>query len=169
MPVLANVDRFVYAQRPGMMQLARKLRVAEHDVEDVVQNAFLKFVANYDPQKGTSPETYIFNCLKWEVKQHFDKTRRPKSEVYRPIYGLDLTRVPAVQTEFTDVHTSLLKSSLVRTGKQLSRPQRRVLDLLIKGFSPKDIAKALDTTYGGVAQHIRRIRQVIAPILAEVE
>ncbi|MBI4009540.1 RNA polymerase sigma factor [Candidatus Roizmanbacteria bacterium] len=115
------------------------------DVEDIVQNTFLKFyraIQKFDVERPVLP--YLFQIAKNELKMHW----RAKKNTLK----LD----EAIATE--DEVDYFEKGEIEKILSKLPFEQKKALELVGDGYSYKEIAKQLERPLNTVRTIIRRAR-----------
>jgi len=115
------------------------------EAEDLVQNVFISFykaIERFDEKKKILP--YLFEIAKNELKMYYRSHKETVTLDDQIGYG---------QTEETLYQTD--KAALL---KELNKEQKNIMQMLIDGYSYKDIATKLHKPLNTTRTLIRRIR-----------
>ena len=144
-----------------------KSRLCDSDItDDLAQEAaigFLNAVRSYDPSKGASFHTYADRCIENAL---ISEIRRYLSVSNSAIDCHEQLDDAAISSSYYMDSSSKDPEGLVLDGESasavysgLSKLERSVLELRLKGMSYEDISKKLGISAKSVDNAIQRVRQ----------
>lgn len=143
-----EIDYFTFIVKKYTNQihnyLLKKLSNSD-DVDDIVQNSFLKFyksIRNFDFERPVIP--YLFQIAKNELKMYW----RSKKNTLK----LDETIATSDEADYFE------KGDINKILKRLPLEQKKALRLVGDGYSYKEIARELERPINTIRTIIRRAR-----------
>lgn len=165
LPLVAGGDRQAIRaciERYGglVWSLARRARLAEDEVEDVVQDIFVALWSNagrFDPRIASEATFVAMIARRRIIDQRRRKQRRPETEMYDSQRSTSTLPPPEVGAE---------AAQAARALEQLRPEQRQVLLLTAcQGLSHEEVANTTGMPLGTVKAHARRglmrVREVL--------
>ncbi len=146
--------------------------------KDLYQEALLGFtdaLNRYDEQKDASLPTFITLCVERRIKIILRMHNNSKSKLLSDAISLDDESTALKQIEDTKDKDPLLSITDQEEAKELdnqillslSQSEKEVYNLLVKGFSIKEIVTILNKNYKQIDNTIQRIKEKIKNILAK--
>ena len=146
--------------------LARFLSSSQ-DIEDVVQESYLKALSAEQKQEITSPKAFLFRIARNEALKELQKKSRRITDY------LDDLDIPESTTEVSIEDSSISKQrfGLFCESALEMPPKCRKAFLMCKvyGYSYKEIASHLDISVSGVEKHIARGLEICSNYVDKVE
>lgn len=137
---------------------------ARHDVEEVVQDTFVRAFASLDSFRGDSSlRTWLFTIARRLVldRRRAERRRGEQVEVHDDDVRTEYDSLDVVVADET-------RRRLEAAMKKLSPTQREVFTLRVsEGLSYKEIADAVDTTEGAARVHYHNAMRAIKEFLDE--
>jgi len=134
--------------------LARFLSSTQ-DIEDVVQESYLKALSAEKKQMISSPKAFLFRIARNEALKELQKKSRRITDY---LEELDMSESATTETIVEDANISKQRFGLFCESALEMTPRCRKAFLMCKvyGFSYKEIASHLGISVSGVEKHIAR-------------
>lgn len=140
---------------------------SSQDIEDVVQESYLKALCAEQKKEITSPKAFLFRIARNEALKELQKKSRRITDY------LDDLDIPESSTEISIEDSSIAKQrfGLFCESALEMPPKCRKAFLMCKvyGFSYKEIASHLDISVSGVEKHIARGLEICSNYVDKVE
>lgn len=132
----------------------------EEEFRALINLEFEVLCAKYNPHRGVDFPGYIKNMLKWNLLSSISKQRKEENLYYRPDeYDTDYL------TMYTDKKNLLsCEGNYVVSGDGmgvLTDYDKKLIGLVIKGLTPKEIAQILDMKIKEVIEDIEYLTEFI--------
>jgi len=156
-PMAPNVEKFetfLHSQMSNLVSWGSFKGLPKEQAEDVAQNAVIRFLRHYDPEK-TKPKTFLYFCMNLEIYEHKRKLRskesggRPTSVPTTHLDPETLTKLSDARgnvnlpTVFDNFSTENTKSLLTKLGQVLTQRELLVFCLKALGYSESSIIKLI--------------------------
>ena len=146
--------------------ISNSANVSESEKDDIYQEGLIglyKAAVTFDPQRGASFSTYATLCIKHNIYSSVRVYFSKKNDPVRFGSPLDETIAEQCPDLCTEPEKLLIEKESLRIIKEsidssLSKYERQVFKLFLKGLSYEEIAKLLSTTPKSVDNAIQRIR-----------
>lgn len=174
---MSNRDRFEGSQpeaalaklmtgyMPYIQKRASRVRVAGLEKDDLVQEGLMglfRAIQTFDETQGASFSTYAITCINngiaTAVKQAMRKKHLPLTE-YLPLPDEGNGAVGADSPEDLTIAGEDYAALLHKINDELTKLERDVLALYLKGYDYVAAAKRLDTTPKSVDNALQRARR----------
>ncbi|MDD4075611.1 MAG: RNA polymerase sigma factor [Eubacteriales bacterium] len=140
---------------------------SRHDAEDLFSSVFLKItehIGDYDPQKAAY-STWVYTITQNTVRDYFRRSMGKKDT--------ELNEELPIPDLHADVEDKILRGEMLeKLAQALEQLPQRERDVIIlryyKGFSPKEIADALDISYAN-ARYLQSVTLKKMRLLLEAE
>ena len=140
---------------------------SSQDIEDVVQESYLKALCAEQKKEITSPKAFLFRIARNEALKELQKKSRRITDY------LDDLDIPESSTEISIEDSSIAKQrfGLFCESALEMPPKCRKAFLMCKvyGFSYKEIASHLDISVSGVEKHIARGLEICSNYVDKAE
>jgi RNA polymerase sigma-70 factor (ECF subfamily) len=153
----AQIAEFYTAVRPSMVSALRYRRLAVEDIEDIIQEVFLRLLVR--SPKNLDADTVRFWLLRVARNLATDIQRSGGRCPFDQIETFDsvISIMPSRDPNPEELYHYAEKWQRVRDGLAMLTPrQRHAIDLRITGLSCKEIAERLKSTPHSVEELIRR-------------
>ena len=155
---------------PYIQKKAARVRVVGLETDDLMQEGLMglfRAIQTYQSAEGASFATYAKTCIdngiRTAVKQASRKKHLPLA-AYLPLSeeegSADGSASPEERTIADEEYAALLQ----KIHQELSRLERDVLALYLKGYDYVAVAKRLDTTPKSVDNALQRARRKLKPV-----
>jgi RNA polymerase sigma-70 factor (ECF subfamily) len=160
----ARFERLVHEHHDFVWRCARRLGVRPGDLDDVVQEVFLKAARNLD--SITHERGFLFRTCAFAAAHARRSVQRRREVVDEELVGAELDG--AANPEET-VETNQQREQLQKMLDALPLELREVFVLSeLERFSKQEVAQALDLPPGTAASRLRRAREEFMVIAARV-
>ncbi len=160
----AALAKLMAGYMPYIQKRAARTRVTGLEKDDLVQEGLLglfRAIQTYEEQGGASFSTYasacINNAMATAVKQATRKKHLPLNE-YLPLPEGE-AQAAADSPEETAIARENYVALLQKINGELSKLEKNVLALYLKGYDYAAVAKRLDTTPKSVDNALQRARR----------
>jgi RNA polymerase sigma factor (sigma-70 family) len=143
-------ERLYRERRRYLLRIAVRNAASEADAEEAVQDAFLAFVCEYEPESGAPPLAWITLATKrrcWRLRDAAHLDRRvfalPGTSHEEPTGVID--RRPADPTPLCERHAE--RAEARARLADLKPDERRTLILLAAGYSYREVGQITGFTY----------------------
>lgn len=128
---------------------------SSHDIEDVVQDSYLKALCAEKKQEITSPKAFLFRIARNEALKELRKKSRRITDY---IDELDMPEPSTLEAPVEDSSIAKQRLGLFCQSALEMTPRCRKAFLMCKvyGYSYKEIASHLGISVSGVEKHIAR-------------
>ena len=159
-----------YADMRGVLMrfAARYFRKSPHDVEDVVQDAFLKAIEADRRRSVRSPEAYLFEATKNLALNAVEKkSYRLTDTIGDLLPETVMSQTPSVEDQFE----ARERFELFCLAVQKLPPKRREAFVLrrVYGFSQKEVAEKMGVSLKTVEAHLAKAITQCAAYMEELE
>ncbi len=139
-----------------------------HDIEDVVQDSYLKALCAEKNQEIHSPKAFLFRIARNEA---FKELRKKSRRITDYIEELDLPEDVTSDTSVEDLSIAKQRLGLFCQSALEMTPRCRKVFLMCKvyGFSYKEIASQLGISVSGVEKHVARGLEICNAYVDRVE
>lgn len=139
-----------------------------HDIEDVVQDSYLKALCAEKNQVIHSPKAFLFRIARNEALKGLRKKSRRITDY---IEELDIPEASTSETSVEDLNIAKQRLGLFCQSALEMTPRCRKVFLMCKvyGFSYKEIASQLDISVSGVEKHVARGLEICNAYVDRVE
>lgn len=150
-----SIEHVYGEQRTSLAGFLRRFFDSSHDVEDMLQEVFLKAYRAERSTKIKHPKAFLF-----KVAKHLSINKRKMDQGHRTDNMADLDTL-AVIDNGTDVEAlTINQDRLERALKEIDRLSPRVREVFvlrkIQGYSQREIAQHLGIAESTVEKHIAR-------------
>ncbi|MBN9159916.1 MAG: sigma-70 family RNA polymerase sigma factor [Myxococcales bacterium] len=160
----ARFERLVHEHHDFVWRCARRLGVRTGDLDDVVQEVFLKAARNLD--SITHERGFLFRACAFAAAHARRSVQRRREVVDDELVGAELDG--AANPEET-VETNQQREQLQRMLDALPTELREVFVLFeLENFTKPEVAQALNLPPGTAASRLRRAREEFMIIAARV-
>lgn len=166
----AIAERLFAEQRPQLLRIARRNSATGEDAEEALQDAFVLFIAHFDPDGNAPPIAWLTLTLKrrcWALyrsrsRQH--AARLTPGDPRNP--AEELIGDPRLQPEERRERTERIARARVQLAT-LKPHERRALGLLALGYSYREICALTGWTYTKVNRCITEGRAALRELAAD--
>lgn len=139
-----------------------------HDIEDVVQDSYLKALCAEKSQEIHSPKAFLFRIARNEALKELRKKSRRITDY---IEELDIPEASTSETSVEDLSIARQRLGLFCQSALEMTPRCRKVFLMCKvyGFSYKEIATHLGISVSGVEKHVARGLEICNAYVDRVE
>ncbi|MCD4654382.1 sigma-70 family RNA polymerase sigma factor [bacterium] len=134
---------------PRLEHIVRKYEwingIEADDLRQEANMAVIEGLSRVDPSIGSSSE-YLLKFARWRLLDCLKKIRRRKEDVYAEVRVEAFEAGPIPDTEMLE--------------KRLTDRQKRIVSLLIQGYTWREIGDMLGFTAANIAYHLKKIRKV---------
>ena len=150
-----DISRLYHDLRTGLMRFASRYFKKPQEIEDVVQEAFVKVIEAQRQRDIHFPKAYLYQATKNLALQQLDKSAYRLTDTIGDLLpeSVLLESVPLEQ-EFESQQRLALFCRAVRTLP--IKCQRVYILRRVYGFSQKEIAERLDITVKTVESHLTK-------------
>ena len=141
---------------------------SSHDIEDVVQDSYLKALCAEKNQEIHSPKAFLFRIARNEALKELRKKSRRITDY---IEELDIPEASTSETSVEDSSVAKQRFGLFCQSALDMTPRCRKVFLMCKvyGFSYKEIASQLGISVSGVEKHVARGLEICNAYVERVE
>lgn len=139
-----------------------------HDIEDVVQDSYLKALCAEKNQEIHSPKAFLFRIARNEALKELRKKSRRITDY---IEELDIPEASTSDTSVEDSSIAKQRLGLFCQSALEMTPKCRKVFLMCKvyGFSYKEIASQLGISVSGVEKHVARGLEICNAYVDRIE
>lgn len=139
-----------------------------HDIEDVVQDSYLKARCAEQRQEITSPKAFLFRIARNEALKELRKKSRRVTDY---IEELDMPEASSTETAVEDLNVARQRLGMFCQSALEMTPRCRRVFLMCKvyGFSHKEIASELGISVSGVEKHVARGLEICNAYVDQIE
>lgn len=139
-----------------------------HDIEDVVQDSYLKALCAEKNQEIHSPKAFLFRIARNEALKELRKKSRRVTDY---IEELDIPEASTSDTSVEDLSIAKQRLGLFCQSALEMTPKCRKVFLMCKvyGFSYKEIASQLGISVSGVEKHVARGLEICNAYVDRIE
>lgn len=154
--------------RSFLKRFLTKFLSSSHDIEDVVQDSYLKALCAEKSQKIHSPKAFLFRIARNEALKELRKKSRRITDY---IEELDIPEASTSDTSVEDLSIAKQRLGLFCQSALDMTPRCRQVFLMCKvyGFSYKEIASQLGISVSGVEKHVARGLEICNAYVDRVE
>ena len=148
---VSELKTLFLSMRAALAHAASKI-VPVHEVEDIVQETYVKLCLVKNPEQIKHPKSYLYQMAKNLARDHAKSSGNRLSERFEDVEDLLLTREDLVYREAVSSQEFRAFCEAVR---YLPLQCRRAFVLKkVYGYSQKEIAKELEITESTVEKHV---------------
>ena len=166
----AIAEKLFAEQRPQLLRIARRNSATGEDAEEALQDAFVLFIAHFDPDGDAPPMAWLTLTLKrrcWALyrsRGHQHAARRTQSDPRNP--AEELVSDPRLQPEERRERSERIAKARAQFAT-LKPQERRALGLLGVGYSYREICALTGWTYTKVNRCITEGRAALRASASE--
>lgn len=141
---------------------------SSQDIEDVVQESYLKALSAEKKHEITSPKAFLFRIARNEALKELQKKSRRITDY---LDELDIPEAATSETLVEDSSIAKQRFGLFCQSATEMPPRCRKAFLMCKvyGFSYKEIASHLDISVSGVEKHVARGLEICNAYVDKIE
>lgn len=146
--------------------VAASLLAEEADVEDAVQDAFLRTldrIATYDPERPFGP--WLYQIARNVARNRWTQSQRRRTEML-PEWGLEAL-APDPEAALDRAETGRLLEREIERLPEQRRTAFRLID--VEGYEVREVAGLMGLSAGTVRSHLHHARHALRRALRRVE
>lgn len=162
---------------PMLIKISNKFKnnIYGVDMDDIMQIGTLGMIRAFDTyqdDKGTSFNTYIYNCIEWSIGKEFHNLKRIHSqykftsldhEIDEDTNMYDIIPNSSVSVESEVIEDMTLQEYIEEFKRVLSPTKANIfIDIYVNGVQLEDIAAKYDKKYATINSMIRHSRIELA-------
>lgn len=154
--------------QPFLKRFLTRFLSNSHDIEDVVQDSYLKALCAEKSQEIHSPKAFLFRIARNEALKELRKKSRRITDY---LEELDIPEESTSETPVEDLIVAKQRLGLFCQSALEMTPRCRKVFLMCKvyGFSYKEIASQLGISVSGVEKHVARGLEICNAYVDRVE